>query len=87
MLSLTHLLPRCSATTLKGRRCQMLAAGPGRNLCRYHDAELKPETVKRNTIALRRYWQRYHAAKALAATADIPGAVRETKAPGPTENE
>ena len=75
MLKLMHLLPRCSAMTLKGRRCQMTVAGPGRKLCRYHDPELRTVTIARNTMALRRYWERQRAAKAL----------REAEAPGPTE--
>ena len=73
MLKLLHSLPRCSATTLKGRRCQMLVAGPGRRLCRYHDPELRTATIERNRAALRQYWQRHRAARALAKSAGEQG--------------
>ena len=76
MTKLMHLFPpRCAGTTAKGRRCQMDVAGPGETLCRYHHPKLRAATIARNTMALRRYWERQRAAKAL----------REAEAPGPTE--
>jgi hypothetical protein len=53
----------------------MTVAGPGETLCRYHHPKLRAATIARNTMALRRYWERQRAAKAL----------REAEAPGPTE--
>jgi hypothetical protein len=62
-MRLARLLPRCTATTAKGNPCRALEAVPGKRLCKYHDLDLKPATVARNTAALRAYWQRKRAEK------------------------
>jgi hypothetical protein len=54
-------------------RPPLTVAGPDRKLCRYHDPALKAATIERNRTALRRYWERYRAAKALPETDRAPG--------------
>jgi hypothetical protein len=48
-----------------------MTAARGSKLCEYHDPQLAPATHERNRQATRRYWQTYHALKALAETSGV----------------
>ena len=72
-MKLARLLPRCEATTAKGRPCRALEAVPGSKRCKYHHPALRDASIERNRIATRRYWAAYRAAKAASASEATAG--------------
>jgi hypothetical protein len=54
---------QCEAnvTTRRVGRCRMKIAGPGRKYCKFHDPELKPQTMAAAKRKIEAYWERRRA--------------------------
>jgi hypothetical protein len=57
---------RCTARTIKGKRCQMDVVARGETLCRCHHPDHAAAFHAKNREATKRYWKRRRAAEAMA---------------------
>jgi hypothetical protein len=57
---------QCEAnvSTRRVGRCRMNVAGPGRNYCKFHDPELKSQTMAAAKTKIEAYWERRRREKA-----------------------